>query len=137
MKLPEKFWIVIHSEAHSKLVQDKLFELGHKWASNNKNYLDHITKPNPQYGYGRVSVSSDGYDLGYSPKEYYFNNEKSYVQISTNDLLSVKPNKQETVRLNNEHEAVVSSDGTIKVGCQTFSHEIVKSLAQAIEEVTK
>lgn len=31
--LPEKFAIKIHNEAHSKAVQERLFELGYEWKS--------------------------------------------------------------------------------------------------------
>jgi hypothetical protein len=40
------------------------------------------------------------------------------------------------VKLNDNHDAIVTKDG-IKVGCQTFSHDIVEKLKNAIEEINK
>jgi hypothetical protein len=136
MKLPERFYIIIHSDAHSKLIQDKLSELGYRWPYTDRKYCNTTIGPKPNYKYGELSIAADEYELSYSPNGFY-SAIKSYTQIFTDDLLSIKVIKTTTVKLNDNHDAVVSSDGTIKVGCQTFSHEIVKSLAQAIEEVTK
>ena len=52
-------------------------------------------------------------------------------QISTDDLFSFSPRKIETVVLNDKHSAVLSSDGTIVVGCQTFSIDIIDKLVDA------
>lgn len=41
-----------------------------------------------------------------------------------------------TVKLNDTYEAVVSKDG-IRVGCQTFSHDVVNELKKAIEQINK
>lgn len=140
MKLPEKFWIVIHSDAHSKLVQKKLFELDFSWPISDKTFPGETIGSSPSYKYGNLAFSG-GVKLrhiNYGYKEFFINGKQEYgVQISTDELLSVEAIKRKTVRLNDEYEAIVSSDGTIKVGCQTFSHNIIKDLAEAIKEVTK
>jgi hypothetical protein len=41
-----------------------------------------------------------------------------------------------TLKLNDKHDAIVTKDG-IKVGCQTFSHDIVEKLKNAIEQINK
>ena len=48
----------------------------------------------------------------------------------------VEYSKEINVKLNDKYDAVVSKDG-IKVGCQTFSHDIVEKLKRAIEEINK
>lgn len=40
------------------------------------------------------------------------------------------------VNLNDSYDAIVTKDG-IKVGCQTFSHEVVDKLKNAIEQINK
>jgi hypothetical protein len=40
------------------------------------------------------------------------------------------------VKLNDSYDAIVTKDG-IKVGCQTFSHDIVDKLKSAIEQINK
>lgn len=139
MKLPEKFWIVIHSNDHSKLVQEKLFEHGYSWKRCGKTYPQETITSHPSYKYGDLTlyVNKIAGIIQYGSKGLYHSKQEYGVQVSTDDLLSTKAIKQKSVRLNDEHEAIVSGDGTIKVGCQTFSHNIIKDLAEAIKEVTK
>jgi len=128
--LPKKFWILIHSEEHCKLVQNKLFELGQSWNDNNTSYLKVSAYP-----YGELCISNNDMgnddELAYATANFYKEHPSVFgKQISTDFLLSCKVGKQVSVVLNTDYTAIVSNDG-IKVGCQTFSLDIIQKLVDA------
>jgi hypothetical protein len=49
---------------------------------------------------------------------------------------AVKKNKSITVELNKSYIAVVTEEN-VKVGCQTFTHEVILAVAEAIKKLTK
>ena len=52
------------------------------------------------------------------------------------DILSVPPFVPVEVKLNNEYTAVIQSDGSVTVGCQTFTKDAICKLLFEIEKVT-
>ena len=60
--------------------------------------------------------------------------QQEYKIVSFVDIFNIQPEKMVNVILNNEYTAEVSENG-IKVGCQTFSLEIVEKLVAAKKEV--
>ena len=62
-----------------------------------------------------------------------------YTFISTEkmmDILSLPPFFPVEVKLNNEYTAVIQSDGSVTVGCQTFTKDAICKLLLEIEKVT-
>jgi hypothetical protein len=75
----------------------------------------------------------------YKNKKFYTEenttvNIDEIVSLDDQDWEVYEEVKTVDVKLNEHHTAVVSKD-EIKVGCQTFSVDVIKKLAQALEEV--
>jgi len=83
---------------------------------------------------------NDGWGLSQVCRDYL--KKHGYVVAVSGDIFT-KPfpeielvPDEVTLKLNDKHDAIVTKDG-IKVGCQTFSHDIVEKLKKAIEEINK
>ena len=87
-----------------------------------------------------LRYDNDGDGLSYVCREYL--KKHGYVVAVSDDIFDMPFSFIElvpdeiTLKLNDSYDAVVSKDG-IKVGCQTFSHDIVEKLKKAIEEINK
>jgi hypothetical protein len=82
---------------------------------------------------------NDGGDLSLASQDYL--KKHGYVVVVIGNYFKPFPEielvpDEITLKLNDSYDAVVTKDG-IKVGCQTFSHDIVDALKNAIEEINK
>ena len=108
--------------------------------SNHKIDVEYITnekiKKNTSYGafllndtanrgagFGKMNPSED------SDRYDFVSIEKMF------ELLFVPPFVPVEVKLNDEYTAVIQQDGSIKVGCQTFSFSAIVNLVREIENV--
>lgn len=114
--------IEVFNEDISVKVQEHVFKLGYNWASGG-------SKPN--YLNRKFLMIKDSC-LRYFDSETEFNNSP-LKEISITDFLRIK-DKTVRVRLNSAYEAIVNSK-EVKVGCQTFSHDKVQKLLNAVKEV--
>jgi hypothetical protein len=95
-----------------------------------------------KYKVSNVIIRRDNDEAGISGSCISFLEKHGYVVAIKGDGLSrpfpdvVECGKEINVKLNDKHDAIVTKDG-IKVGCQTFSHDIVYKLKNAIEEINK
>lgn len=95
-----------------------------------------------KYKVDNVIIRRDNDKAGISGSCISFLEKHGYVVAMLGDGLSrpfpdvVEYGKEINVKLNDKHDAVVTKDG-IKVGCQTFSHDIVDALKNAIEQINK
>jgi len=59
------------------------------------------------------------------------------TQVSTLEFIeAVKKKREVSVKLNSEYSAIVTKEN-VKVGCQTFTHEVILEVAEAIKKLTK
>jgi hypothetical protein len=121
-----KFRIEIKSEAHSKAVQDKLFELGKKWSSSGSIQRYEYTKA------PKLFFKTDRSLITYSSDPTY---GKGIQQITLDDLYEMCENKV-VVRLNDSYDAEVTAEGVV-VGCQTFKHGVILELAEKVDQFMK
>jgi hypothetical protein len=95
-----------------------------------------------KYKVDNVVIRKDNDKAGLSPACVNFLKAHGYVVGIMGETLSrpfpdvVEYSKEINVKLNDKHDAIVTKDG-IKVGCQTFSHDIVYKLKNAIEQINK
>ena len=113
----------IKSEAHSRAIQKRLFELGHAWASDGKT----PSNLNMPFLFAEYAVK----DITHADNENYFQYHE-YTESTLDDLFEeVKPIK---VKLNSQYTAVVYKD-KIVVGCQEFTMEVFEELKKAVDKV--
>lgn len=124
--LPKEFRITILSEAHSKLVQERLFELGYKWSSVGSRVISQW------FPTDQIRCDKNKF-MGTATKNYYDFYYPESKTISTEDLFTCIPSQVE-VRLNDQYTAILSDDG-IKVGCQTFPLSVIDELVKAKQEL--
>ena len=113
----------IKSEEHSKAIQNRLFELGHRWSISGDRpaYLD---KP---FLFAEDLIKN----ITHSDSEGYFNKHE-YIESTLDDLFeNFKPIK---VKLNNKYTAAVHKD-KIVVACQEFSMEVFEEIKKAVDKV--
>jgi len=128
--LPETFRINIFSQEHSKVVQQRLFDLGYAWNSGGAVFLDfHDIYPDCQICCNSKLKMRHGSKADHDEEIDVYGEE-----ITTDDLFQMEKPKKQIVQLNSEYSDVVSKDG-IKVGCQTFNLDIVEKLANAVKEI--
>lgn len=128
--LPNKFVIKIHSREHSKVVQERLFELGCKWQDGRRSFIDYAWSNYKAETVFYVGINVVKLEITYGEFKNY---EKKYSHvplISTDDLFSAEKEIIVKVKLNSEYEATVSKAGIV-VGCQTFPLDIVEKLMAA------
>jgi hypothetical protein len=82
----------------------------------------------------------DGDDLSFASRDYLKKHGYVVAVISSGFTkpfpeIELVPDEI-TLKLNDSYDAIVTKDG-IKVGCQTFSHDIVEKLKKAIEQINK
>ena len=134
--LPPKFVIKIHSQEHSKVVQNRLFELGYKWADEKVTF-----KTDAWSSYGRdglviyVGVDSKDGRMTYGSVSFQKSSYSTIPFITTDDLFSAEKEIVVKVKLNSEYEATISKAGIV-VGCQTFPLDIVEKLMAAKNKLT-
>ena len=91
-----------------------------------------------KYKVDNVVIRKDNDKAGMSSSCVDFLKKHGYVVAMLANGLSrpfpdvVECDKEINVKLNDSYDAIVTKDG-IKVGCQTFSHDIVNALKNAIE----
>jgi hypothetical protein len=95
-----------------------------------------------KYKVYNVVIRRDNDKAGISGSCISFLEKHGYVVAMLGDNFSrpfpdvVEYNKEINVKLNDKYDAIVTKDG-ITVGSQTFSHDIVDKLKNAIEEINK
>lgn len=118
---------IVHNKAHSKAIQEKLFELGYRWSQsgNNVSYTGmerlYTTDGSCIFGGARCGVADA------SPR---------YRLTTLDELYGMSgPVK---IKLNDKYEAEIDLDsGEVVVGCQRIPFNAIKELYLAIENELK
>lgn len=108
--------IKIYDIKHSHLIQEKIFELGYSWFNKGNNLRDYINL----------------YFNIWNDREITYDYKPKFNLITTDELLSMKPELSYEVDLNDEYKAIIKNK-IVKVGCQTFSFNSIERLYTAIE----
>ena len=116
------FKIRAHNEAHSKVIQERLFELDYYWEYSNKAAPDRML----------LSVKKR---ISYWTKESSFD-KCDLPEVTLDDLFKAKIHEDVEIELNDEYTAIVKKDH-VSVGCQEISFDKVKEIYDAIEDSTK
>jgi len=114
-----KYVIKAVSPEHSKVIQERLFELGIGWVLSGQKVL--IKETTMYLRNGNIYL-----DKGYGDEEITLND------LYTRDLFP--KSKPIEVKLNSSYTAGVHPD-KIVVGCQTFSMEAFEELRAAVDKI--
>lgn len=98
----------VYVDGKSKEIQEKLFELGFRWASNSKE-VSYTNKP-------FILISSQNMYLTTSSDMLYFRDDK-YKEIKANDILSITIDKEYDLK---PFDKVLVRDNYGEVWCADF-----------------
>ncbi len=79
--------IAVTTTEISRIVQEKLFDLGYRWNPNQEEYFDYVVKEHGTEGY--IIMNGDG-SLANAPKKFIMANTKVYKEISMYDLFHME-----------------------------------------------
>jgi hypothetical protein len=129
--IPDKFIILLYGEDHSKLVQQKLYELGCKWISG-KQYSSY---PTDRYPTNAALCISNG-DITCSDAPFFVQELYSdYHRISTDQLLQFEVNPDIEIPLDSGKYTAAVNKKNVVVGCQTISFETVAKIWEAVKKM--
>ena len=110
----------VKNEAHSKAIQERLFELGYRWMVNGRK-PSHLSQP--------YLLTNTYSQITYGETHECYSTDPR-AETTLDELF--EETKEIVIELNGEYKAIITD--VVKVGCQEFSFDIIKKLYKAIKK---